>query len=175
MVTSASITIANRDSGDPFAFLERQLILVVMGLGAASLVFLVPIARLEQLATPLLLVAVLLLLLVLIPGLGHVVNGSRRWLRLAGFNFQVSEAARVLTLIYLASYCVRFENALRSGLAGLARPRSIGGDGAVAVARPDFGALRRCSSPASAPHRAGAQLRWAGRGAAGARRRGGGR
>ena len=40
-----------------------------------------------------------MLLLVLVPGFGHVVNGSRRWLRFAGINFQVSEAARVLTLI----------------------------------------------------------------------------
>ena len=36
----------------------------------------------------------------LIPGLGHMVNGSRRWMRLLGFNFQVSELARVLVLIY---------------------------------------------------------------------------
>ncbi len=51
----------------------------------------------------------------LVPGLGHVVNGSRRWLQLAGISFQVSEAARVLTLIYVASYAVRYEEALRSG------------------------------------------------------------
>src|SRR2546429_9006893 len=37
----------------------------------------------------------------LIPGLGHAVNGSRRWLHLAGVNFQVSELARVLVLVYL--------------------------------------------------------------------------
>jgi cell division protein FtsW len=162
MVTSASITIANRDSGDPFAFLERQLLLVFLGLGAATLVFLVPIARLEQLAMPLLLVAGALLLLVLIPGLGHVVNGSRRWLRLAGLNFQVSEAARVLTLIYLASYCVRFETALRSGLAGLARPLGL----LVLMAlllllEPDFGAASVLFVVGfGLLFLAGAQLRW---------------
>ena len=40
-------------------------------------------------------------------------NGSRRWLRLAGINFQVSELARVLVLIYVASYAVRREEELR--------------------------------------------------------------
>jgi len=164
MVTSASITIADRDSGDPFAFLERQLILVVMGLGAAALMFLVPIARLEQLAMPLLLAAGVLLLAVLIPGLGHVVNGSRRWLRLAGFNFQVSEAARVLTLIYLASYCVRFEPALRSGLAGLARPLGLLAVMALLLLlEPDFGAASVLFVAGfGLLYLAGAQLRWVG-------------
>src|SRR5580658_9037370 len=121
MVTSASITIAGRD-GDPFAYLERQLLLVLIGAVAAAVTFTIPTARLEQLALPLLLLAVLLLCMVLVPGLGHVVNGSRRWLRLAGMNFQVSEAARVLALIYVASYAVRYEDELRGGLPGLLRP-----------------------------------------------------
>ena len=50
---------------------------------------------------PLLLVAFIFLLLVLIPGIGHEVNGSRRWLRAGVMNFQASELARVLLLIYL--------------------------------------------------------------------------
>ena len=121
MVTSASITIAGRD-GNPFAFLERQLLLVLIGGAAAAVTFAIPTERLEQLALPLLLLALLLLFVVLVPGLGHVVNGSRRWLRLAGMNFQVSEAARVLALIYVASYAVRYEDELRSGLPGLFKP-----------------------------------------------------
>jgi len=140
MVTSASITIAGRD-GDPFVYLERQLLLVLSGSLLAMLTFSIPMWRLEQLAMPLLLLAAGLLLVVLLPGLGHVVNGSRRWLRLAGVNFQVSEAARVLTLIYIASYAVRFESALRSGLAGLARPLGLLGFMAVLLLlEPDFGA-----------------------------------
>jgi cell division protein FtsW len=140
MVTSASITIAGRD-GDPFAYLERQLLLVVSGALLAALTFSVPMQRLEQLAMPLLLFAAGLLLLVLVPGLGHVVNGSRRWLRVAGINFQVSEAARVLTLIYIASYSVRFESALRGGFSGLARPLGLLGVIALLLLlEPDFGA-----------------------------------
>jgi cell division protein FtsW len=140
MVTSASITIAGRD-GDPFAYLERQLVLVLSGAGLAMLVFSIPLQRLEQLAMPLLLLGAGLLLLVLVPGLGHVVNGSRRWLRVAGINFQVSEAARVLTLVYIASYAVKFESALRGGFAGLARPLGLLGFMALLLLlEPDFGA-----------------------------------
>jgi cell division protein FtsW len=140
MVTSASITIAGRE-GDPFAYLERQLLLVIAGAALATLAFTIPMQRLEQLALPLLLVAAAMLLLVLLPGLGHMVNGSRRWLRLARVNFQVSEAARVLTLIYIASYAVRFESALRTGLAGLARPLALLGVMALLLLlEPDFGA-----------------------------------
>lgn len=140
MVTSASITIAGRD-GDPFAYLERQLMLVLSGVALGALTFSVPMQRLEQMAMPLLLVAIGLLMLVLVPGLGHVVNGSRRWLRVAGINFQVSEAARVLTLLYIASYAVRFESALRSGFAGLARPLALLGFVALLLLlEPDFGA-----------------------------------
>jgi cell division protein FtsW len=140
MVTSASITIAGRD-GDAFAFLERQLLLVLIGAVAAAVTFTIPTARLEQLALPLLLLAVLLLCVVLVPGLGHVVNGSRRWLRLAGMNFQVSEAARVLVLIYIASYAVRYEAALRGGLPGLFKPLALlGGVALLLLLEPDFGA-----------------------------------
>ena len=94
MVTSASVTAAARESGDPFAYLERQLVLVAAGLVLAAAVFTIPISIIERIALPLLITAVVLLLLVLIPGLGHVVKGGRRWLRLPGINFQVSEAAR---------------------------------------------------------------------------------
>jgi cell division protein FtsW len=140
MVTSASITIAGRD-GEPFAFLTRQLLLVLIGAAAAGLTFAIPTEKLERFALPLLLIALALLVIVLIPGLGHSVNGSRRWLRIAGLNFQVSEAARALALIYLASYAVRYEEDLRSGLSGVARP--LGLLAAIALLlllEPDFGA-----------------------------------
>jgi len=107
MVTSASVSIASEDSGQAFYYLERQLLLTLIGLGCAALLFAVPSALLERAAVPLLAIAIVLLMLVLVPGLGHAVNGSRRWLRLSGANFQVSELARVLVLIYLASYAVR--------------------------------------------------------------------
>jgi len=162
MVTSASITVAGRDGGDPFAYLERQLLLVFIGAVAGALVFLLPSERLERLAWPLLALAVLLLLLVRVPGLGHMVNGSWRWLRIAGFNFQVSEAARVFALIYIASYAVRREEALRSGLQGFARPIALLGFLAVLLlVEPDLGAASVLFvTGLGVLFLAGAQLRW---------------
>jgi cell division protein FtsW len=85
-------------------------------------------------------VAIALLALVLIPGIGHVVNGSRRWLRLLGVNFQPSEAARVLLLIYLCGYLVRREEELRTTVLGFLKPLAVlGGAALLLLAEPDFG------------------------------------
>ena len=141
MVTSASVSIASQDSGQPFYYLERQLLLTLVGVICAAVLFAIPTALLERAAVPLFALAVVLLILVLIPGLGHAVNGSRRWLRAGGANFQVSELARVLVLIYVASYAVRREAQLRESLAGLAKPLAlVCCVSALLLAEPDFGA-----------------------------------
>jgi cell division protein FtsW len=141
MVTSASISIASQSSGEPFIYLERQLILTLIGAAFAALVFCLRTEQLERASMPLLIFATALLVIVLVPGLGHSVNGSRRWLRIAGANFQVSELARVIVLIYIASYAVRREAELRSTFKGLARPLGLlTCIGALLLAEPDFGA-----------------------------------
>jgi len=141
MVTSASISIASKESGNAFAYLERQLVLCLVGFVLAAVVFCVRTEMIEKMAWPLLIVAVALLFFVLIPGLGHVVNGSRRWIRLLGFNFQVSELARVLILIFIASYAVRREDELRSTAMGLIKPMGLLAFIALLLlAEPDFGA-----------------------------------
>jgi cell division protein FtsW len=140
MVTSASMGSA-AEGGDPFAFLERQLLLVLIGIGCAGVTFSISTATLDKLSLPLLLLGALMLVVVLVPGLGHVANGSRRWLHLAGMSFQVSEAARVLTLIYIASYAVRREEAIRSSLGGVFRPIALLSlMGLLLLGEPDFGA-----------------------------------
>jgi len=69
------------------------------------------------------------------------VNGSRRWLRLASLNFQVSELARVLVLVYVASYAVRREQQLRESLTGLVKPLALLAlAAALLLVEPDFGA-----------------------------------
>ncbi|HEV7432068.1 MAG TPA: putative lipid II flippase FtsW [Steroidobacteraceae bacterium] len=162
MVTSASVTTAAHESGDPFAYLERQLVIVATGLALGAVVFLIPIALIERIAPALLIAAGVLLVLVLIPGLGHVVNGGRRWLRFPGLNFQVSEAARVLALIYIAQYCVRFESALRSSAGGLVRPLGLLVVlGVLLLAEPDLGAASVLFVTGfGLLFLAGAQLRW---------------
>ncbi|HEY5810422.1 MAG TPA: FtsW/RodA/SpoVE family cell cycle protein, partial [Povalibacter sp.] len=112
MVTSASISIADRQLHEPLHYLERQVVGVLLGLVAAVVMMFIPTNVWERLAMPLLLVGFLFLVLVLIPGVGHEVNGSRRWLRAGFMNFQASELARVLLLTYLASYVVRKQQEL---------------------------------------------------------------
>jgi len=155
MVTSASITVAGRD-GDPFFYLERQLLLLLVGVVLAAVTFSIPSQRLEQCALPLLLIAGFMLFVVLVPGLGHVVNGSRRWLRLAGLSFQVSEAARVLTLIYIASYAVRYWRSSRccccsSRISAPLPCCSSPASGCCFWPEPGCAMCSRCCSPWAAP------------------------
>jgi cell division protein FtsW len=139
MVTSASVTLAARD-GDPFFFLERQLTFAVVGAVLAAIALRIPTATWEKLGFALLVAALLLLLLVLVPGIGHEVNGSRRWLRVAGLNFQASEAARVFLLVYLCGYLVRREEEVRTTLLGFLKPIGVLGIAALLLLlEPDFG------------------------------------
>jgi cell division protein FtsW len=141
MVTSASISIASKESGDAFSYLERQLVLCLLGFALAAILFCIRTEHLDKMAWPLLIVAVALLFVVLVPGLGHVVNGSRRWIRVLGFNFQASELARVLVLIFIASYAVRRQDELRNTAMGLVKPVGLLVFVALLLlAEPDFGA-----------------------------------
>jgi cell division protein FtsW len=162
MVTSASISIASRDGGDPFTYLERQLVLTVSGLVLALLLSIVPTSLLERYSTLLLVAAIVLLVLVLVPGLGHVVNGSRRWIRLVGFNLQASEVARVLTLIWLAGYALRREKELRTTFIGVAKPlMMLGLLCLLLLLEPDFGAASVLFATGfGLLFLAGARLRW---------------
>lgn len=141
MLTSASISIADRQVQEPLHYLERQSVGVILGLIGAVLMMFIPTRVWEQLAMPLLLVAFLLLVLVLIPGIGHEVNGSRRWLRAGILNFQASELARVLLLTYLASYVVRRQQELKEELKGFLKPLGVlMAAAALLLLEPDFGA-----------------------------------
>jgi cell division protein FtsW len=141
MVTSASMSIAARDLGNPFFYLERQLIFGLMGVGFAWIITRVPTELWDKYSLALLLFGLALLLLVLIPGIGAVVNGARRWLRVGPINFQVSELARVLVLTWVCSYCVRKREELEKTLQGLLKPVGLLTVAAVLLlAEPDFGA-----------------------------------
>jgi len=141
MVASASIGIADRESGQPFAYFERQLIYVGLGLLAALAAVAIPTNAWEKYSIYLLGGAFLLLLLVLVPGIGAEVNGSRRWVRLGFMNFQVSELARVMLLAYVASYAVRRADELSADFKGFMKPVGVLAAAAVLLLlEPDFGA-----------------------------------
>jgi cell division protein FtsW len=141
MVASASIGISEKESGHAFAYFQRQLLFVLAGLAAATVGLVVPTRIWERYSIWLLVGALVLLALVLVPGIGHVVNGARRWMRLGFMNFQVSELARVMLLMYVASYAVRRGDELRSSFAGFIKPVAVLGFAAVLLlCEPDFGA-----------------------------------
>lgn len=141
MVASASIGISERDTGDAFHYFKRQLVYVGLGLVAGCIGLAIPTRIWDERSTWLLIGAFALLVLVLVPGIGYVVNGSRRWIRLGFMNFQVSEAARVMLLMYVASYAVRRADELRADFKGFMVPVAVLGAAAVLLLlEPDFGA-----------------------------------
>ena len=118
MVASASVSISAKEMGEPFSLFERQLFFVVLGLIAAVVGVTVPTRLWENYAIHLMVAAFVMLVLVLIPGIGHEVNGSRRWIRLGIMNFQISELTRVMLLTYIASYAVRRSGELCADIKG---------------------------------------------------------
>jgi cell division protein FtsW len=141
MVASASIGISEKETGEAFYYFQRQLIYVLAGLVAAAVGLAVPTRVWDKYSMYLMAAALLLLLLVLIPGIGASVNGARRWMRLGVMNFQVSELARVLLLTYIASYAVRRADDLRANFVGFMKPVGVLAlAAALLLLEPDFGA-----------------------------------
>jgi len=141
MVTSASMSVAAKEFGNPFYFLERQFLFGLCGVLLAWMVTRIPAELWEKHSLALLLLGLALLLLVLIPGLGAKINGARRWMRVGPMNFQVSELAKVLVLTWVCSYCVRKRAELETTFPGLLKPVGLlGVAGVLLLAEPDFGA-----------------------------------
>lgn len=161
MVTSASLNVAERMTGDPFFHFERQLLSVLLGCTIAGAMLFVPISMWQRFAPALLIASFALLLLVLIPGLGHQVNGSRRWIRIGLLNFQPSEVARWLLLTYIAVFAVRHQTELRSSAQGFFKPLAVllVASGLLLL-EPDFGAaVVLCVTGTAVLFVAGARLR----------------
>jgi cell division protein FtsW len=107
MVGSASIAIAESHGSAPHHYLVRHLVFVVIGVFLASTLRVIPVAFLERISRPLALLSILCLAVVLVPGLGHTVNGATRWVRLGLLNFQMVEAVKLMVIIYMAGYLAR--------------------------------------------------------------------
>ncbi len=141
MVASSSISVADRNFSNPFYYLQRQLVFVVIGLLAALSVFKIRLVQWEKSGMSLLMFALFLLVLVLIPGIGKTVNGSTRWLPMGVFNLQVSELVKLFLVVYVAGYLVRHGDAVRSSLVGFLKPMvMVGFAGLLLLMEPDFGA-----------------------------------
>ena len=141
MVSSASITFADREIGRPFYYAIRQAIYLGCGVVIGLLLFKLRLIDLERMAMPLLLSAFAMLVLVLLPGVGVEVNGASRWINVGLFNVQVSELAKLFFIIYLASYLARHGEEVRTQISGFLKPIGLLVIAAVLLLRePDFGA-----------------------------------
>lgn len=141
ILTSASISISDGATGNPFFYLERQLVAALIGGIAAFLCLYLPMQFWRSVGPLLLLAGLVLLLLVLIPGIGYEVNGARRWIRVGFINLQVSEPARLCFILYLAGYLVRRNKDVRERFTGFLKPMLVLSLACAALlAEPDFGA-----------------------------------
>ena len=141
MVSSASITFADREIGSPFYYAIRQTIYLGCGVVAGMLLFQLRLIDLERMGMPLLLSAFAMLVLVLLPGVGVEVNGASRWINVGLFNVQVSELAKLFFIIYFASYLARHGDEVRTQISGFLKPIGLLIIAAVLLLlEPDFGA-----------------------------------
>lgn len=145
MVYSASIAIAEAEKAvgnNSSYYLTRQAIFIVISLFAAVVAFNIPISLWQKFAPYLFLLGLALLILVLIPGVGRVVGGSRRWLSLFVINLQPSEFMKLFAAMYVADYTVRKAAVMDSFKKGfmpmLIVMLFVGG---LLLAEPDFGAF----------------------------------
>lgn len=141
MVASSSIVISTKYYHNPFHFLIRQSLYLFAGLLAALITLRIDSSVWERISVPLLLACLLMLLLVLVPGIGRSVNGSRRWLAFGPIGIQVSELAKLTMIFYVSGYLVRQNTSVRHSVLGFIKPMIVLAFIAILLLmEPDFGA-----------------------------------
>ena len=140
MVGSASVAIGENLGVGPFHYLVRHVLFIGVGLVLAVVVMRTELKTVEKYNQLLLLGCFVLLLLPWLPGLGVSVNGARRWINLGVSRFQVVEAVKVIYIVWLASYLVRFRDEVNATWPAMLKPLGV----AVLLVgmllvQPDFG------------------------------------
>lgn len=142
MVASSSIAIGEELHVGPFYFLTRHLMFLGLGAVLCMVVARTELRSIEKYDRLLLLGCFAALLLVFVPGLGYSVNGARRWINLGVSNFQVVEAVKLMYIVWLASYLVRFRDEVNATWGAMLKPIGVAvGLMGLLVLQPDFGSL----------------------------------
>ena len=140
MVASSSIAVGEDMSVGRYYFLTRHFMFLALGIGLAAAVMRTELKTIEKYDRFVLLMCAGLLLLVFVPGLGVSVNGAHRWINLGISNFQVVEAVKVIYIVWLSSYLVRFRDEVNATWGAMLKPIGVA---VVLVAllllQPDFG------------------------------------
>ena len=136
MVASSSISQAS----SPFYYLIRHAVFLAVGIGLAVAAMRTELKSVEHYNQVLLLGCFVLLLLVFMPGLGVSVKGANRWINLGISNFQAVEAVKVLFIVWLASYLVRFRDEVNATWPAMLKPIGVTvGLVVLLLLQPDFG------------------------------------
>ncbi len=141
MVASASIPL-DAGSGMPYHYVLRHSAYILGGFALVVFFALLPLHIVDWLHKPALLALVVLCVLVLVPGIGVMANGSRRWIDFGFGSVQVSEVAKVLFVVYMAGYFARYQGQITNKYSALLRPVAV----TVVVCglilkEPDFGTV----------------------------------
>ncbi len=121
-IASASIEYGDWHFGNPWHHTTRHGIYLAIAASMAAVTYRIPIDVWQRISPLCLLVALGLLMLVLIPGIGRNVNGSQRWLPLGPITLQPSEIAKFALVLYTAGFLVRHADTVRSSWQGIAKP-----------------------------------------------------
>jgi cell division protein FtsW len=145
MVYSASIALPDSSrfaSLRTTHHLTRHVIALVIGLGCGLVAFAIPVKRWQKAAPWLFVFGLLLLVIVLVPGIGKVVLGARRWIPLGPLNLQPSELMKLFVVLYAADYAVRKQDWMHEWRKGFL---PVGGailvTGLLLLLEPDLGAF----------------------------------
>ena len=145
MVYSASIATAEAakyTAHNGYYYLIRQALFIGVGISVGAVAFQVPMRVWKTAAPYLFLAGLLLLIVVLVPGIGRDVNGSRRWIPLGFANLQPSELMKFLAVLYAADYTTRkaaFMDNFKKGFLPMAGVMML--VGGLLLREPDFGAF----------------------------------
>jgi cell division protein FtsW len=142
MITSASMDVVAIKFNDPFYQSKRQLLFIILGSVSLIVCLLTPVHVWQKQSPYLLLIALLLLVAVLIPGLGRNVNGSTRWIPIGPLSLQPSEFAKIAVVAFMAGYLVRQQEEIRNHFSGFSKSLVVLGAFIVLfLLEPDFGAV----------------------------------
>ena len=140
MVASSSMPVAERLFNNPFHFVIRHAIYIVLSLGMAGVALQIPMSWWQKNSSYLLMFAIFLLLVVLV--IGRSVNGSTRWIVLGPITVQAAEPAKLFFFCYLAAYLVRRRDQVMEDWRGFAKPLVVFGVLAGLLLRqPDLGTI----------------------------------
>ncbi|MGY0613189.1 MULTISPECIES: putative lipid II flippase FtsW [unclassified Luteimonas] len=142
MVGSSSIAVGEELGVGPYYFLIRHVVFMALGAALAFWAMRTELKTIERFDRLLLVACFLALLLVFVPGIGSSVNGAQRWINLGVSKFQAVEAVKVMYIVWLASYLVRFRDEVNATWGAMLKPIGVAIVLMVLLAlQPDFGSL----------------------------------